>query len=270
MIKKMQILLSFLSVVCIAACRPSATASSSVAAMDVVMLGDSNTWIGGDSCDNPRGWNCHWRELAMPKSCRSYARSGATWTNTARTRRNTMENIGVLGPDNVIYNQACRLIDDVKAGVQPAPSLILIMAGTNDAWFHRKRPGLFADTPGDVNLSTASRLMPSQATSLVRSVLLSCGLLAKEFPRARIILFTPLPTTAATAANLSRVSDLIERCGDALSIPVVRLDAISGIDSESEKIAPKLTTDGTHTSVEGAHQVATRIAQALDSLLTSN
>ena len=48
--------------------------------MHVVILGDSNTFIGGDQCDKPQGWNKWFKELANPLSCRSYARSGATWT----------------------------------------------------------------------------------------------------------------------------------------------------------------------------------------------
>ena len=79
--------------------------------LHVVLLGDSNTWIGGDDCDKERGWNTWFKQLFQPASCKSYARSGATWTNTKVTKRNPKENIGNLGNDNVIYNQVVRLID---------------------------------------------------------------------------------------------------------------------------------------------------------------
>ena len=49
----------------------------------VAILGDSNTWLGGDQCDQPRGWNKWFKDYFAPASCRSYARSGATLTNTA-------------------------------------------------------------------------------------------------------------------------------------------------------------------------------------------
>ena len=86
--------------------------------LHVVILGDSNTWLGGDGCDKAQGWNKWFRDAFQPATCRSYARSGATWTNTPETRRNTQENIGVLGNDNVIYNQICRLEEAINNGSQ--------------------------------------------------------------------------------------------------------------------------------------------------------
>ena len=66
----------------------------------VVILGDSNTWIGGDYCDKPRGWNKWFKDAFQPTSIRSYARSGATWTNTPTTQMNTQETTDILGNDN--------------------------------------------------------------------------------------------------------------------------------------------------------------------------
>ena len=108
--------------------------------LHVVILGDSNTWIGGDDCDQPQGWNKWFKDVFQPTTCKSYARSGATWTNTPQTHRNTLENIEVLGNDNVIYNQICRLQEAIDSGIQHTPQLILILAGTNDAWFTKARP----------------------------------------------------------------------------------------------------------------------------------
>ncbi|MBQ5826020.1 MAG: hypothetical protein IIW46_00885, partial [Bacteroidaceae bacterium] len=65
--------------------------------LHVVLLGDSETAIGGDQCDQPRGWNKWFAEALQPASCRSYARSGSTWTNTIRTKLTREENIGILG-----------------------------------------------------------------------------------------------------------------------------------------------------------------------------
>ena len=66
----------------------------------VAILGDSNTWLGGDQCDQPRGWNKWFKDYFAPASCRSYARSGATWTNTARTKRNPDEVKEVLSGED--------------------------------------------------------------------------------------------------------------------------------------------------------------------------
>ena len=57
--------------------------------IDVAILGDSNTWIGGDDCDKEKGWNKWFKDFFRPASCKSYARSGATWTNTEVTKANT-------------------------------------------------------------------------------------------------------------------------------------------------------------------------------------
>lgn len=224
--------------------------------IDVALLGDGNTWIGGDACDKPQGWNYWWRESFGPRSCRSYARSGATWTNTTRTRRNVAEDTAVLGHDNVIYNQVCRLIEAVEAGAAHEPRLIVIGAGTNDAWFGRRRPGVFADDPAEVDPATVTALRPAQATSLARSVMLSCAMLRKRFPRAVIVLLTPHQTTATTPSNIARVSDIIERCGRRMNIHVIRQDLESGISASDERRKPTLTTDGTHTSIDGARHVA--------------
>lgn len=237
--------------------------------IDVAILGDSNTWIGGDSCNKPQGWNYWWVEYFGPASCRSYARSGATWTNTSATRRNLTEDIAVLGNDNVIYNQVYRLIQAVDSGMQPTPRLIIIMAGTNDAWFWKKRPVIFNETPGQVNSSTVTALRPSQATTLVRSVMLSCQTLRIHFPKAKIVLLTPLPTTAATPAIQNRVTDLIDRCGKSMGIDVIRLDSISGFDAEAEKRSPRLTTDGTHTSIDGARKLASVLSNEIRNILTN-
>ena len=70
--------------------------AAAVSAPHVVILGDSNTSIGGDMCDNPKGWNKWFAEQFDSKSCRSYARSGATWTHTKSTRRNPEQNTGRL------------------------------------------------------------------------------------------------------------------------------------------------------------------------------
>ena len=230
---------------------------------NMILLGDSNTWIGGDLCDNPKGWNYWLRETLQPAFCRSYARSGATWTNTARTRRNPDENIAVIGPDNVVYNQVVRLKSDADSCRVPVPDLIVVMCGTNDAWFSRRRPGIWADDASQVNLSTITSALPSGATSLARSVMLSCRMLQEGFPGTSLILVTPMPPTATSPANIARVADLIARCGKRLGVPGVRLDLESGIDPAEEKVKPRFTTDGTHTSAEGARRVAEIISKTV-------
>lgn len=120
--------------------------------LHVVLLGDSNTFIGGDDCDKDRGWSKWFKERFSPSTCKSYARSGATWTNCSKTKINTEEYSEKLTDNNVIFNQVLRLIQATKEGKEPQPDLIMIMAGTNDAWFKSSRPQLFSQTPQQVFL----------------------------------------------------------------------------------------------------------------------
>ena len=169
--------------------------------LHVVMLGDSNTWIGGDDCDKPLGWNKWFKDALQPTTCKSYARSGATWTNTPQTHRDTKENIEILGNNNVIYNQICRLQEAVEGGDQAIPQLILIMAGTNDAWFQKQRPKAFLrsdDTYGVVEsppffyaLDPGSGLAYDAGT---RGVI----------PRLKNVFEVPIGTAAGHVAQIQR------------------------------------------------------------------
>lgn len=223
----------------------------------VVILGDSNTWIGGDDCDKPQGWNKWFKDSFATTSCKSYARSGATWTNTPQTRRNTKENIGILGNDNVIYNQVCRLQQAVMNSLQPQPQIILIMAGTNDAWFTKARPKVFSMTGEEAFITDDIMNRPVwNVVTLAESVRYNCEILKAAFPKAHIILLTPMPSTAAGVENITKAGDIIEDCGKRLGLNVIRMDQ-----------NPVDTTDGTHTSEAGAQQVGTFVAKQLATLL---
>ncbi len=238
--------------------------------LHVVILGDSNTWIGGDDCDKPEGWNKWFREAFQPASCKSYARSGATWTHTVTTKQNMQEDIAVLGDDNVIYNQVCRLIAACDEGSQPLPDLIVIAAGTNDAWFVKKRPQAFSLSADEI-FASASRLTSEPARhilSLAGAVRYDCELLQERFPQARIILLTPLQTTRASEENMELATNVIESCGRLMGLPVIRQDKECCVRRADEARQLKYTRDGAHTTVEGARinglYLARRIAQLID------
>lgn len=237
--------------------------------LHVVILGDSNTWLGGDGCDKPQGWNKWFRDAFQPASCRSFARSGATWTNTPQTRRNTQENIGVLGNDNVIYNQICRLEEAINNGSQPRPQLILILAGTNDAWFQKARPKALSMTTDEAfssNSQAFRKLTVCEIVTLAESVRYGCELLMTLCPKAQIVLLTPFQSVQA-GNTIFKVSDLIAQCGHRMGLNVIRLDHQSGIYAAQEKNRHHLTTDGTHTSEQGAKRVGTFVARQLATLL---
>lgn len=222
--------------------------------VDVVILGDSNTWLGGDDCSKPKGWNTWFKEALKPRSCCSYARSGATWTHTPNTQRDTKENIGTLGDNNVIMNQICRLEEAINEGSQVNPSLILIAAGTNDVWFKNKRPHAFEPTEFSLE-------------SLQGIVDYCCLKLFRLCPQAQVVLITPMQTIQADTADIHRAGDIIEARGQYFHIPVIRLDYHSDVKSQNEQQAFKYTYDGTHTSELGARSNGYYIAQQVRAII---
>lgn len=236
----------------------------------VAILGDSNTSIGGDDCANPQGWTKWFVERFAPSSCRSFARSGATWANTARTKRNIDEDTDRLSDDNVIFNQVCRLFEVCDSNAQAGPDLIIIAAGTNDAWFCAKRPGLFDKTIKQTFASSDGFITdrkPSMVCSLAESVRLVCEMLMSRLPNAQIILLTPMQTIKAPYERIQKVGNIIEACAHRMSIPVVRQDYCNGVYDVRERTKQLRTTDGTHTSTEGAKRNGYFIANQIAALL---
>ncbi len=267
MTNRSQRLVLLFTLLLLAVVKLSATQSN----LHFVILGDSNTSIGGDLCNEPKGWTRWLVERIQPATCRSYARSGATWTNTAFTKRNTRENIGRLGNDNVVYNQVCRLFEACKADSQPQPDVILIAAGTNDAWFQAERPQVFdlsASQAFQTSISDFLQRKPNTLLSLAESVRYSCELLMQRFPQARLILLTPMQTTQASFELTEKVGTIIEQCAHRMSIPVIRQDYLNGVYNLREASSPLRTYDGTHTSVEGAKRNGYFLARQIEALLT--
>lgn len=231
----------------------------------VALLGDSNTWNGGDSCTNPTSWSYWFRAALQPRSCVSYARSGATWTHTVRTRRTLTDYSELLSDHNVIYNQVERLIN---SNLLP-PHLIIIMAGTNDAWFAKRRPGIYdltVDQAFALPHDSLLALPPQALTSLPLAIRYDCERLRERFPQARLVLLTPYQSVHAGRPAIERVGTLIEQCAQRLGLPVLRLDQAVPIRSDDEKAHHRLTTDGTHTSPDGARKAAEVIASHLRSI----
>ena len=231
----------------------AATRHDAHADQDVVLLGDSNTWLGGDDCTGVKGWGKWFAEEYRPGSIRSYARSGATWTNTANTVADTREYSEVLGDNNVIYNQVMRLVEDFEADKVAEPELVIISAGTNDAWFVNRRPRAMeshdADCLSTLDLAGAK---PSEVLTMQESVVMCCGLLRQRFPQAKIVLLTPMQTVKVSDEQIERAGDLIEISGEALGCGVIRLDKDSCVRSKDESVKKVYTYDGTHTSEQGA------------------
>ena len=228
--------------------------------LDVALLGDSMTWIGGDSCENPTGWSHFLKESGVADTIEVYARSGATWTNTSSTHRDAGHYSEVLHDDNVVYNQAVRLLQRADTSCF-TPSAIILFAGANDAWFASRRPGIFG--PTEKGTGYGMDTLPSDVTSLYGSVALTCDLLRERFPDSRLIIVTPLQMSKTDADTIMKVSDIIEEAGRSRDCTVIRADRESGITHLEEARKPRFTYDGVHTNPEGARLVGELIIRGL-------
>lgn len=243
----------------IEAALPSADVFAGLQEANVVCMGDSITWLGGDDCNgrqNPsQGWTTYFKAMLKPKTMRSYARSGATWSHTANTTYNITENTGNLSDDNVIYNQINRLLADTA---QPAPDIIIIAAGTNDGWYASQRPDAvsvsaaeeFADTSGYITSQAVNTL-----TSIAAAMRYDIEMLKTNFPNAQIFVTTPLQSTKFTLAKGFQIGTIIKECAECLSIECIDQGKQAGIYRAQEIVGYTFTYDGAHTSALGARMV---------------
>jgi len=181
-----------------------------------------------------------------------------------------VENIGVLGNDNVVYNQIERLRQAYEKGQQPAPQLIVIAAGTNDAWFIKKRPQVFEKTVSQVFAqqdSLTTCLPVDKVLSLAEAVRYDCELLLETFPDAQLLLLTPLQSVAVATELIGRVGDIIEGCAQKMSLSVIRMDREGSVDAAAERVTKRYTYDGTHTSEEGARHNGYLVAQRVKEMM---
>lgn len=220
----------------------------------ISLLGDSMTWIGGDSCQNNTGWTYYLKRSGLTDKIDVYARSGATWTNTVTTKCDTAFYSELLHDDNVIINQALRLCGRVKSGSAEIPDLIVIYAGANDAWFSNRRPDIF-----DIS-KTACTSLP---TSLSGSVEYVCKLLKRSFPDTNILLVTPLEMTKTDVETIARVSNIIEATANKCGVSVYRADKNVPIRRTDELKQLHYTKDGVHTNPEGARLLADYLIEAI-------
>ncbi|MDE6342964.1 MAG: SGNH/GDSL hydrolase family protein [Muribaculaceae bacterium] len=226
----------------------------------IALLGDSLTWLGGDSCTNPSGWSHYLRESGLADNIEVFARSGATWTNTPESRPDTEAYSEILHPDNVIFNQILRLGKRIEDPGHEAPEIIIIMAGTNDAWFSDRFPMIFAENETTDTICVSD---PAKVTTLSGSVALGCRMLKEMAPECSILIVTPPENAKVSAEAIHHVSDIIEGAALRNGVKVARADRECGITHDSEATSPLFTYDGVHTNPEGARIVADYILSQL-------
>lgn len=239
--------------------------------IDVAILGDSNTWLGGDDCSKPKGWNTYFKAEFNPKSCVSLARSGASWTHTPETVINTEEYASKPTPNNVICNQVERLKIAVDSGKIQTPNLIIIACGTNDGWFRNKYyPHLF-EISAEQAFNHRDSIIQNpvfELVTLAESVIFNCVSLQKYFPEAKVVMLSPMQTTAVPLSVINQIGDVIENCGKLMNISVIRQDKVCCVKSADERVKKVNTYDGTHTSQAGAQKNGKVIALEISKLLT--
>lgn len=231
----------------------------------IAVLGDSMSWIGGDSCQYETGWTHILSESGLAGSIDIFARSGATWTNTESTHRNPNLYTEVLHDDNVVYNQAIRLIERADTSGN-SPDIIILFAGANDAWFASKRPGLFEPDSQKAEYGLESE--PGSVTTLEGSIRLTSDILCSRFPNATLIFIAPLQMSKTDAETVFRVSDVIERTSNAKGWKTLRADRETGITHQQEAKSPEFTYDGVHTNPAGAKILGEYITNYLQNLIT--
>lgn len=226
----------------------------------IALLGDSMTWIGGDSCQNETGWSHVLKNSGIASAIEVYARSGATWTNTKATQRNPEHYTELLHDDNVVYNQTIRLIEKADSAHED-PDIIMIFAGANDAWFDSKRPGIYDNE--DINVKYSTETDPGSVTTLKGSIRLVSHILRERFPKSTLLFVTPLQMSKTDAETIFKISDLIEKTASENGWCTLRADKETGISHIQEKQSPKFTYDGVHTNPAGAKILGDYIIQHL-------
>lgn len=212
----------------------------------LAFLGDSNLWIGGEDCSRDVSWTHYVTEALAPDTVINYSRSGATWTCGAETRADAEHYSEILHPLNVVANQLLRLATDVKNGTLPPPDMIMIGAGTNDAWFAPQLPGIFSDDPD---------------TSLQGSVINVTETIYTIWPGCRVVVVTPPPADRFPRERLTFVSDIIEESSVGGNVLVIRMDMDELFEPEAEG---GYTKDGVHTTAKGAKRIADVIMDRLN------
>lgn len=244
--------------------------SACSAGRTLVFLGDSNIWYGGDDCSGERSWN-HWLlEMNPGDTGRSFARSGATWTNTAHTAVDTRHYSQVLNDTNVIYNQVKRLEESVRDG-EIHPDVVYISAGINDAWFADRRPGIYSMDPSELlaekskegcNMPSA----PSEAVSLAESVDLALTELRRFLPeRTRIVVVTPARCLKGRQDDFLKVCGIMAEVAAVNGADVVRIDRDLPVDLKRDAADHYFTFDGVHTTPEAAKEIARKVNRQLAS-----
>jgi lysophospholipase L1-like esterase len=181
------------------------------------------------------------------------ARSGARWSHQAITVFDTtLDGTG----NNVMWNQANKIIAQVAATTIETPDVVYIMCGRNDT----------ALTIGDIPTVFTGNILskaPGEILTIAEGIRYTCETLLTAFPNVQIILGTPLQWANGTGLTPFQIADAVRTCAKLLSVSVVDVNAESGIYYKFEETANKYLSDSTHPNLAGAIKLGNYIASQL-------
>lgn len=240
---------------------------------NIVLIGDSITWLSGVNCTDDRGWGKWFKDKFNPQTIKNYAWSGATWSNTENTVATDTE-ISSLDDNNTIWQQIRRLIADVNSDLQVTPDVVIIAAGVNDVIGNEAgvRPNVFSKTAEQAFSNRNSYITEASVqtiTTLADSVRYGCEMLIQAFPNVQIILATPLQATRGDTPldKMATARQIIKDCAAFLSANVIEQDKVCGVYYTQEKVGHHNLYDGLHTNATGAKKVGRIIASIVKSMI---
>ena len=209
--------------------------------LKVNFLGDS---ITQGSCASAQK-NCYVEILSRSCGLAAARNYGIGGTRIARQK---------YPSENPQYDRDfCSRVEEMDADAD----LVLVFGGTNDHGHGDAPLGIDTDRTPDTFHGACHVL---------------CQKLLARFPKARIVILTPLHRIADTApkadsgAVLADYVDIIRKTAAQYGLPILDLFETSAIRADIPEIAARYTTDGLHPNDDGHALLAREIAACLHTL----
>ena len=240
---------------------------------NVVVLGDSITWQGGVDCTETKGWTYWFKNRIKPKSIKSYAWSGATWSNDVNTAVNDNPSLA-LDDDNTIWQQVRRLINAYNNNTQVKPDMVIIAAGINDviALNRGERIGCLDKTAAQAFADRTKYITDANVNTILTmadAIRYSCELLLETFPNVQIILTTPLQSSDVEVeqSRWDSACKIIKDSARYLALPCIEQGEVCGVYYTQEYLSHINLSDGLHPNETGAKKIGNTIASIVDSFV---
>ena len=147
------------------------------------------------------------------------------------------------------------------------------MLGINDLWYNYD--AAVEDYASDINkcyytdvdINYENDVPINICTTIAKAIRHFYSMVINHLPATQVILLTPLQTKGHDKKKLKIITDIIIRCANECSMPVIDLYKEGGVCQIQERCRLYNTKDGTHLSETGAKHVGDFIAQRIKPLL---